>query len=444
MSSRPEAASKERNRPWRAAGGIRVRPIKGKRDPGTGAFIYTYRVEVPASITGKRTLKIFKTPEEANAYASLMHVQRQNQGLAGFSLSDSERSDARRAIDLLKPFPKVTLTAAVEFYRKHFMPEGGDITVLKLIDLYVAQKESEKLKERSLADLESRLKRLRMAFGDRLVKELGSTELKAWIFDDPTLEAQSKKNYRTVLHGLFRFAKEKKYVVDNPAADLPKIKVDESEPGILSVAQARTLLYAAAENPDLELGPYVALGLFCGIRSAELQRLSWSEVQLGDGFVTIPARIAKKRRIRNIPLEPNCIAWLNQFGVRTSGPISPEGFAKRFRKLVAKANEFAAREAKAGKFAAEHFAAIKEWPNNGLRHSFASYYYAWTGNSQETCARLGQKSDEVLFDHYRALTRREAGQQFFAITPPATAPVVAFPSVAVVEPPTVPLRAASL
>jgi integrase len=428
MSSRNQSLPKEKNRPWRAAGGIRIRPIKGKRDTDSSTFVYTYRVEVPASITGKRKLKIFKTPEEADAYASLMHVQRQNQGLAGFNLTDAERSDARTALDLLKPFPKVTLTSAVEFLRKHFMPEGGDITVKQLIDRYLAHKESEKLKERSLADLESRLNRLRTAFGDKLVKDLSQHELRAWIFDDPTLEPQSKKNYRTVLHGLFRFAKEKKFIVENFAAELPKIKIDDAEPGILTVGQARALLFAALENPDLELGLYVCLGLFCGIRSSELQRLTWNEVKLTEGFVTIPAKIAKKRRIRNIPLEPNCIAWLTRLGIKTSGLISPDGFAKRFRKLVLKATNLAKREAEAGKFAAEHFSPITEWPSNALRHSFASYFYAWTGNSQETCARLGQKSDEVLFDHYRALTRRESGQQFFSILPPTSQEVVEFPA----------------
>src|SRR3954464_5789343 len=161
------AAPKEKNRPWRSAGGIRIRPLKGKRDPETKQHIYTYRVEVPGSITGKRKLKIFKTPEDANAYASLMHVERQNQGLAAFSLSDAQRADARQAFNLLAPFPGVTLAKVAEFYKQHFLPEGGDVTISQLINLYLEEKEQEELKERSLQDLNHRLNRFTEAFGDR-------------------------------------------------------------------------------------------------------------------------------------------------------------------------------------------------------------------------------------------------------------------------------------
>jgi integrase len=406
------SGSKERIRPWRTSAGIRIRPLKGQSG-------YSYRVEVPASITGARRLKIFKTPAEAEAYASLMSVQRQNQGLAAFTLSDAQRSDAKKALELLQGLPGVSLTEVVQFYRKHFMPEGGDITIKQLVDLYLEEKEQERLKVRSMRDLSHRLNRFRAAFGARMVKEIGTTDLKAWIFDDPTLHDQTKKNYRTILHGLFRFAEAKKYLVGNPTKALPKIKIDSKEPGILTVGQARSLLHAALEHPELELGAYITLGLFCGIRSAELENLTWHEVRLQDRFVTIPPKIAKKRRIRNIPLEQAAAAWLGRFGLQSSGPIAPIGLAKRLRKLREYASALAPREAECGNFGVNCFSPILEWPDNAMRHSFASYYYAWTGNAQETCARLGQKSDDVLFEHYRALARREDGEAYFSFMPPS-------------------------
>ena len=44
----------------------------------------------------------------------------------------------------------------------------------------------------------------------------------------------------------------------------------------------------------------MTLGLFCGIRVAELERLSVSAVDLECGCVPIGAQVAKRRRVRNI------------------------------------------------------------------------------------------------------------------------------------------------
>ena len=57
-----------------------------------------------------------------------------------------------------------------------------------------------------------------------------------------------------------------------------------------------------------------------------------------------------------------------------------------------------------------------------MRHSFGSYHYALHGNPLETSRLLGHKaSDQVLFDHYRALASKADAVAYFAITPPAKA-----------------------
>ncbi len=57
-----------------------------------------------------------------------------------------------------------------------------------------------------------------------------------------------------------------------------------------------------------------------------------------------------------------------------------------------------------------------------MRHSFGSYHYALHGNPLETSRQLGHKaSDQVLFDHYRALATKTQAEAYFAIKPPASA-----------------------
>ena len=120
-------------------------------------------------------------------------------------------------------------------------------------------------------------------------------------------------------------------------------------------------------------------------------------------FVTIGAKIAKKRRIRHAEIPPNAIEWLFLVIDRT-GPVAPNrhanDFQKRFRKLL-------------------KLSGFSEWKQNAMRHSFGSYHYALHGNPLETARVLGHKAnDQVLFDHYRALATKDQVKRYFSITPP--------------------------
>ena len=62
-------------------------------------------------------------------------------------------------------------------------------------------------------------------------------------------------------------------------------------------------------------------------------------------------------------------------------------------------------------------AGINSWPSNAMRHSFASYHFELHGNSQKTTIELGHKTDDLLFSHYRSLTKKGSGSQYFSIFP---------------------------
>ena len=68
------------------------------------------------------------------------------------------------------------------------------------------------------------------------------------------------------------------------------------------------------------------------------------------------------------------------------------------------------------------------WDANAMRHSFGSYHYALYGNPLETARLLGHKaSDQVLFDHYRALATKSDGAHYFSVQPkPTSAKVLRF------------------
>jgi hypothetical protein len=61
-----------------------------------------------------------------------------------------------------------------------------------------------------------------------------------------------------------------------------------------------------------------------------------------------------------------------------------------------------------------------EWPQNALRHSFASYHYAKFRNENETAAIMGN-SPQMVFGHYRELVRPAEAEAFFRLMPPPSA-----------------------
>jgi integrase len=61
---------------------------------------------------------------------------------------------------------------------------------------------------------------------------------------------------------------------------------------------------------DNTLRPFLALGAFAGLRTAELHRLDWSEIDLDRGFITVAASKAKTRRRRLVPISDNLKLWL--------------------------------------------------------------------------------------------------------------------------------------
>lgn len=396
---------------------------------------YSFRVEVPESVMGRRTLRQFKTTEEAESYAAVLLRQRMNNGLAAFDLDDTQRNHARKAFDLLaiKNCRAEDLETAVRFYLSHHRPEGGDVTVDKLMNDYIigkrngsTTKSQKPLRERSVADVEHRLGVFAKAFGSHLVKNVTKADVREWL-DDPTHTAQTRRNYHTVVNGLFRYAICQKFAALNPLAEIPKPGADDREPGILTVEQTAQLLNAALEHPELELGWFITLGLFCGIRTEEIHRLTVDDIRLPEGFVNLNKSVTKKHRIRNVcfvvdtfeqltfltkggtsrterhamQLDP-VTAWLSRLPAPASSGLKPRSFNKRFAKL-------------------REYAAIDPWPHNAMRHSYASYLYELTDNAALVCARLGQKSESVLFEHYRALVRRGDGLKFFKLAPPASA-----------------------
>src|SRR6516164_2499865 len=112
----------------------------------------------------------------------------------------------------------------------------------------------------------------------------------------------------------------------------------DAPPEIFTAQELRSLLEEATRvAPDVV--PMLTIGVFAGVRDAEIKRLDWHEIDLARGHIEIKAAKAKSARRRIVPIQPNLAAWLRPYN-GMSGRVVPQGYRKKLER-VRKASDLA-------------------------------------------------------------------------------------------------------
>ncbi len=403
--------------------GIKIREILNVTNGD--AYGGSYLVVVPAKLTGTvRKRKQFKTKELAEDWAERQQLGQKRQGEDFFRATNSERRQFVECLPKLRE-KGIEVSEAVEFAIKHLKPVGGEKTVGEVVEELFKSKqmrfERGDLRKTSIDDFRVRARKFSDAFDEVPIIELQVEQIKDWLLGlggGP----RTTQNYLSFATEIMNHAVQSRclvkspldYLTTNERKELCGSGAGKKEPSVLSVDEARRLVQTAYENPKLKLLAAVVLGLFCGIRTEEIKRLDWKQVRDGDSqpIVTISSAIAKKRRIRHVDISDNARLWLStckdRLGRVTHSPINND-YQRRFRTLL-----------KLAGFGGEDEQGVwrSGWDANAMRHSFGSYHFALHGDSLETSRQLGHKaSDQVLFDHYRALATKKQAERYFAIKP---------------------------
>ncbi len=331
------------------------------------------------------------TNEQAADFAAAV------QTLSRFKLSlPAVASTVAECLQLVGDLPN--LHAAAKFYAtRHKQTERKRVAdvVAELLQVKAARKAS----PRYLDDLRSRLTRFAEVFR-KDVGDVTTAEIQAWL-DSHRLSAQTYVNNRRVAHLLCEFAVARGYATDNPVASVENLKVSSGDIEVFTPIEIQKLLNAASP----EFLPCLAIGAFAGLRSAEIERLEWSDIRVTERCIVVGASKAKTASRRVVPLADNLIAWLVPYGGRV-GPIW-EGNHEAF---------YDAQQTTA------ILAGVK-WKANALRHSYASYRFGQTNDAGRVAGELGN-SAVVVHRHYRELVKVADAERWFAIRPGAEAKVI--------------------
>ena len=360
--------------------------------------------------TGQRRLDSYPSEAKAITAATLLARRMSKQQVVAASMTNADAAAYAAAVDTLEPYG-VSLPVAAETIARCLKTAGDPTSVLSAVNFWSLRnkpvsrarvsevvekmlivKRNEQSSERHLGDLRSRLGRFAADF-QKDCSDVTTAEIQHWL-DDLDLTNRSKINYRTTIHSLFEFAVTRGYAADNPVKATQTVKADDVDIEIYTPVEMRKLLAAAS----IEFVPSIVLGAFAGLRSAEIQRLTWDDIRLAERHIVVGKDQAKTATRRIVPIWENCAEWLAPYAGRT-GLIWGGGYTQFYdaQNLTAE---------KAG----------IAWKRNALRHSYASYRFAQTTDPGKVAGELGN-SVNMVNKHYRELVARQSADKWFNIKP---------------------------
>src|SRR5215471_13753093 len=368
---------------------IKIYRHKGRRYKGKHYELFT----VAYRLNGKQQRKNFSRYKAAWDFASDTATAVEKGRAQVLSLSAADWQSYIAAKNLLQPFG-IPLHEAIEEYvttrkRKKIVEKR----VGEIVDELLAAKQNAGLSDRYIETLRTYLRR----FADSFQTNIGSVNTGAialWL-DGLKIGPRSRNNVRQAVVTLFNFARRRGYLPKGEtteAADVETVRDDDGEIAILTPAQLTKLLRKS--KPDYQL--YFALAGFTGIRSAELLRLEWSEINFEKGHIEVKARKAKTATRRLVPIQPNLAKWLEPYR-------SSKGKLFKSRRTVDSAIKFAKRMG-------------IPWKANCLRHSYATYRLSIVPDAGRIALEMGN-SPAKLFTNYRDLDRENHAPEWFAIEP---------------------------
>ncbi len=329
-----------------------------------------WKVDVPASLAGKRQRHFFLSKRDAEKFAQDF-------------IDASLRGGVASALD--------------------------GLTVGQALTQYLDAK---------LAGVGKRQSETLKLHGDRIRRKLGPLRLASLTVRDierfisrPEWSRRTQWNAFAYLRTFLRWCTRRELMAKNPAERLAEeIQKPESSLEILSCEEMRLLL--GLTKRDGVMRSFVVLGAFAGLRSAELMRIEWADINRDEREIHVrPGVIKKTRGVREryTTINATCARWLPENGKGKIIPHTQRAFARRSEKLISRMRRVMTRCKIAG---VERW---NDWPQNCLRHSFASYLLAVKQDAGFVAYQMGHTSADMIYKTYASAVRKSDAEKWWGI-----------------------------
>ena len=380
--------------------GRRPAPLEPRKVTVNGGKV-RWEVRIPAELRKQqgKTRRYFLKQAEAQGFCNTLRTDARRFSDKAHGLTDAQKIEAQACFEQLQQWSGATLTAAVAHYGAHLSQQARSVTLAELGGRIVADKQAlggRGAGKRTLSEITERWGRFSRDLGvDRLASDISPEEVNDWLIGLP-VALPTKRGYRRVLHGVFAFAADRvrRWVQTNPVSDveLPTSKRER----VSLFTPEETAVFLGAAVPELR--PFLAVCAFAGARPDQAKTIRWEQIHLDRREIEIPAGTDKVDRERNVPIQPNLAAWLEQVpAAMRRGRLF---YSRRFfRRAVS--------DAKLG-----------PWEQDILRHGYCSYRLKITG-SFGTVADEAGNSEKIIRERYYRSVSPAVAAAYFALVPPA-------------------------
>lgn len=374
---------------------------------------------VQARRAGLKVAQGFASVEAARFQCTEWATTLLNEGLDAFKITQAQRRDATKALAFLGD--RASLVSAAQAWLK-LNPPADAMTVAQLFDMHIADISGRNRRKKTVEARRQFLNRFTKDYGTRAASSITTDDVEQWL--KLRVPEKTFNTMRFCLGAAYAFAIRQRLTDSNPvAAILPK-QFDRAEPHFWTAAATEAVMRAAVSRDAkaaaqqakmkkpgekwLPLVPYFALSAFGGLRPEEAARLDWSNVNLDEKLIRVPAAVSKVRRARLVPMRKNFVAWLLPYR-QSAGPIAPTPTTiRRARKSILETAKLPAK-----------------WPQDVLRHSFATHWMAAFSHEGQLAEMMGN-SPVIIQRHYKGLTTKKEGKKYFEILPTHADEVVQF------------------
>ena len=306
-------------------------------------------------------------------------------------LSDLQLKDAEAA--LLELNGRLSLREASRLALEHWVDASNGIFIDDACWRFFESLESEGLRPDTITKYKQTAKRIASKLEGKKTSDLSYECVKSFMgqFKHP-LDFNAR---RRELNRFINYIVDSGWLPSNPLNGIKPKKNDPKQPEIISPEQVAELLRVAAGDFPEGAVPYLALSVFAAIRPQEMKRLSSQSnlrnlVNIDTGIITLPAHVAKGRRIRNIKMRPTLRAYLEAY------PEPPRLIDSQLRRLK-KQLSF-------------------KIPHDGLRHTGITGIYMEHRSFGDTALETGN-SERIIRDHYLGFWTDAQAEKFWAIKP---------------------------
>lgn len=241
-----------------------------------------------------------------------------------------------------------------------------------------------------------RLMRLCPGLAERRVRSIRPEECKTWLERAFTSQHQRRKA-RAIMSGVFSTAIKRGWCEVNPITKVDPPHVEEKPVPILNPTEIEKLTTTAKQYREGNCAAAVGMMLYAGIRPHEAARLTWNDVDLQGHAIYIHPQHSKTGGARRVTIHAPLLRILQNRCGAAQARICPPNWLKNWRDLRRAAG----------------WSGNKKWPQDTLRHTFASYHLSHFRSYAELQCEIGHRDASLLQTRYVDQRAVQAAEKFW-------------------------------